>query len=120
MLPGNYNWKISSSDTKVLAKRDVDAGDKRVQAIFQVVGAGKAVRGSGARLAALAASGPAHRVIGERLASARLRPPGSFGVRSLRCGLRPEGRLRSQQENAAARFEHPRAGNGAGPRQPPQ
>jgi hypothetical protein len=43
MLGNDYEWQISSSDEKVLAKRNIDAGDPRVQAIYQVAQAGDAV-----------------------------------------------------------------------------
>ena len=43
MLGADYNWNITSSDNNVLAKRDIKLDDARVQAVYQAVGAGKAV-----------------------------------------------------------------------------
>lgn len=43
MLGTDYNWDIVSSDSNVLSRRDVKVGDARVQAVYQVVAAGKAV-----------------------------------------------------------------------------
>lgn len=43
MLGTDYDWTITSSDDKVLAKRSVALDDARVQAVYQVVGEGKAV-----------------------------------------------------------------------------
>ena len=43
MLGTDYNWEITSSDENVLAKRDVKIDDARVQAVYQIVQAGKAV-----------------------------------------------------------------------------
>lgn len=43
MLGTDYKWDITSSDNNVLAKRDVNVSDGRIQAIYQLVGAGNAV-----------------------------------------------------------------------------
>lgn len=43
MLGTDYDWTISTSDDKVLAKRTVALDDARVQAVYQVVGEGAAV-----------------------------------------------------------------------------
>jgi len=43
MLGADYDWKISSNNEKVLAKRDVAVGDSRVQEVYQVVQAGRAL-----------------------------------------------------------------------------
>jgi azurin len=43
MLGTDYNWNIASSDDNILAKRDVKVTDARVQGVYQLVGAGKAV-----------------------------------------------------------------------------
>jgi len=43
MLGDTYNWQITSSDEKVLAKKDISLSDARVQAVYSVVGSGEAV-----------------------------------------------------------------------------
>ena len=43
MLGEEYGWTISSSNDKVLAPRNVDIDDARVQGVYQVVGEGNAV-----------------------------------------------------------------------------
>jgi len=43
MLGNEYNWDIQSSDETVLAKRDIQMNDEKVQAVYQIVHAGKAV-----------------------------------------------------------------------------
>lgn len=43
MLGTDYDWTVNSSDEMVLAPRSVDAGDARVQGVYQVVGEGRAV-----------------------------------------------------------------------------
>jgi hypothetical protein len=43
MLGADYNWNIASSDDNILARRDVKLTDTRVQGVYQLVGAGKAV-----------------------------------------------------------------------------
>ncbi len=43
MLGEEYDWTISSSNDKVLARRNVDVNDARVQGVYQVVGEGNAV-----------------------------------------------------------------------------
>jgi hypothetical protein len=43
MLGDTYNWQIVSSDEKVLIKKNITVSDARVQAVYQVVGAGNAV-----------------------------------------------------------------------------
>ena len=43
MLGTDYDWTITSSNDNVLAKRTVALDDARVQAVYQVVGEGKAV-----------------------------------------------------------------------------
>jgi hypothetical protein len=43
MLGEEYAWTISSNNDKVLAPRNVDIDDARVQGVYQVVGEGSAV-----------------------------------------------------------------------------
>lgn len=43
MLGADYDWAVSTSNEMVLAPRSVDAGDARVQGVYQVVGEGGAV-----------------------------------------------------------------------------
>jgi hypothetical protein len=43
MLGTDYNWTITSSDDKVMAKKDIALTDARMQAVYQAVGAGEAV-----------------------------------------------------------------------------
>jgi len=43
MLGAEYDWTISTSDDKVLAKRNMNLNDARVQAVYQLVGEGKAI-----------------------------------------------------------------------------
>ena len=43
MLGEEYDWTISSNNDKVLARRNVDVGDVRVQGVYQVIGEGNAV-----------------------------------------------------------------------------
>ena len=43
MLGNNYNWQITSSNEKVLAKKDITLVDAREQAVYQVAGSGNSV-----------------------------------------------------------------------------
>ncbi len=43
MLGTDYNWTINTSDASVLAKKDITLSDSRMQAVYQVSQAGKAV-----------------------------------------------------------------------------
>jgi predicted secreted protein len=43
MLGTDYKWTITSSDDKVVAKKNITLSDARAQAVYQIVGPGKAV-----------------------------------------------------------------------------
>ena len=59
MLGTDYNWTITSSDDKVLAKKNITLSDARAQAVYQIVGPGKAVLSAAGACVAKASCTPA-------------------------------------------------------------